>query len=78
MLSVYSRTYLPIFIETGSYLRDRTKYKLARKLMRHGVEGIYGMVLFAHIFYNQLTMVAKRIEFEALTLTDTSTVVISL
>ena len=36
--------------------------------MRHGVEGIYGMVLFAHIFYNQLTMVAKRIEFEALTL----------
>jgi len=39
------------------------------------LEGIYGMLLFADIFYNHG---CKCVEFEALTLTDTLTVVVHI
>ena len=48
---------------------------LLRILHEKELEGIYGMLLFADIFYNHG---CKRVEFEALTLTDTSTVVVHM
>jgi len=48
---------------------------LLRILHERELEGIYGMLLFAYIFYNHG---CKCVEFEALTLTDTSTVAVHM